>query len=93
MLYRPPVTEMVAEVLIPDTVMVLEVIVVLRATSFWSVKLNASGVVSAASVVEVKVSETPPMVNTVSTAVKKFAELVCCTLTVSPLLTVPSALV
>ena len=77
--------------LIPDTVMVLEVNVVLRPTLLWSTKLNASGTVSdAARVVEVNVSETPPMVSTVLTAVEKFEELVCCTRTILPSFTVPA---
>ena len=53
--------------------MVFEVNEVLSATSVWSTKLNASGALGkasdAASVVVMKVSETPPMVSTVYTEV------------------------
>ena len=46
-----------------------------------------------ARVVLLNVSETPPIVSTVSTLVAKLAEAVCCTLTLSPLFTVPATVV
>ena len=54
--------EMGVAELIPDTVMALDVVTVLRATPVWSVKVNGSGVVSS-RVVTLKVSDTPPMVR------------------------------
>ena len=62
MAYVPPVMEIAAAALIPDTVIVLDVTTVLRGTSVWSVNVNGSGTVSA-SVVTLNVSDTQPMVS------------------------------
>src|SRR3990167_4806654 len=81
---------MAAAELIPATVMVFDVIGVFNATSVWSVNTNAFGVVSAASVVTLNVSDMPPIVSTASVLVLKLADDVCCTLTILPLFTVPA---
>lgn len=51
-------------VLIPETVTELDVTAVLSKPVVTVVKLNASGVVSANTVVTEKIPVTPPMVNT-----------------------------
>ena len=51
--------------LMPDTLIKLDSSIALKPTSVWAVKLKASGVVSAASVVELNCAETPPMVSVV----------------------------
>jgi len=53
--------------------------------------VNGSGVVSAAIVVTLKVSLTPPMVSVASVVVEKLFAEVCRTLTESPLSTLPTA--
>ena len=68
--YVPPVMEIAVAASIPDTVMELEVVTVLRATPVWSVNVNASGVVSAALVVTLNVSNTPPIVSVASVFVE-----------------------
>ena len=93
MAYSPPVTEIAAAAVIPATVIAFEVITLDIATSVWSVKENASGAVSSASVVLVKVSLTPPMVSTVLVAVEKLPLEVWRTVTVLPFSTVPASLV
>ena len=47
--YSPPATVIGAPVLMPVTVMLFEVMTVLRSTSVCAVKLKGSGVVSAAA--------------------------------------------
>jgi hypothetical protein len=62
--YVPPAMEMVVGVSIPDTVMVFDVMTVLKATPALEVKVKVLGVVSGpASVVKLNVSDTPPMVS------------------------------
>jgi hypothetical protein len=87
------VTLMMAGALMPLTVMVLEVTTVLSATSVCGVKLKGSGVVSAVTVVLVKVSLTPPMVSVVWVAVLKDAAEVWRTLKVCPLVMVLATVV
>jgi hypothetical protein len=43
--YSPPIMDICAAVLIPRTVMLLEVTTVFRGTLVWAVKLKASGIV------------------------------------------------
>ena len=73
MLYVPPdiLTDVAA--LMPVIVTVFDVCVALLATPFVSEKENASGVTSdgSASVVDVNVSDTPPDVRVVLTAVNR----------------------
>ena len=83
-------TEIAAAVLMPATVIALEVITAPRAALVTSVNVKAFGVASAATVVLVNVSDTPPMVRTVLVAVAKLAEAVCRTQTVWPLAMVPA---
>lgn len=85
--YEPPEMLIAVAALIPETVIVFEVIAVFNATFVWSVKLNAFGVVSepvAASVVTLNVSFTPPMVRTTSFFVLFVVADVTRTLTVAP---------
>jgi len=89
LLYVPPLTDTVVEVFNPATVISFEVWVALRATFETSVKVKEFGVVSAARVVEVKVSDPEPTVRVVFTLVLNEAEEVCLTLNVSPLTAVP----
>ena len=77
----------------PFTMMAAEVISALFAVSVWLGKLKASGVVSCAAVVVVKMSFLSPTVSVVSTAVEKLAEEVCRTQTVCVLLMLPAAVV
>jgi hypothetical protein len=67
-----------------------DVIAAARGTPVWGGKLKLSGVVSA-TVVLVKVSETPPTVRTVLVAVPPVAAEVWRTQTVSPGDAVPAA--
>jgi hypothetical protein len=92
-LYVPLLIDIDVAVFTPDTVIALDVTVELKATSFWSAKIKASGVVSgaAATVVLVNTSDTPPIVSVVLVAVLLLAELVCRTDTVCPFVTVPLA--
>ena len=61
-------------VLIPLTVIGLDVKTVLNAAFVCGVKLNGSGVVSAAKVVTLKAPFTPPMVSVAVVSVEKLAE-------------------
>lgn len=63
MLYSPFVTEISDGALVPQTVIPLEITRVLSAAFVTAVKLNASGVESAAAVVTLKVPLTPPIVT------------------------------
>lgn len=56
-------------------------------------KVNAFGVVSIASVVTLKVAETPPTVTVIVVVVEKLVDEVCRNRNVPPLLTVPALLV
>jgi hypothetical protein len=77
--------------LTPETVMISDNAVVFNATPVWSVKVNGSGVVSAASVVTLKVSLTPPTVSVALVVVAWELDAVSRTKAESPLLTVPDA--
>jgi hypothetical protein len=79
--YWPPVIVMGAPVLVPVIVTFADVTAVLSPTSVWSVKLKASGVLSAGTVVTEKVSDTPPTVRTVFVVVEPVAALGCRTVT------------
>ena len=73
--YDPPaLTLMGAAVLIPVMVTVLEVATVLNATSVCGMKLKASGVVSAGTVVTLKPPFTPPTVRVTVVVIAGFAE-------------------
>ncbi len=75
--YSPPVTDMEVGMLIPVIVTALDVCCVDNGTSVTSVNAKASGMVSTTKVVELKVSDTPPMVTVVSTVVAEPPEEVC----------------
>ena len=89
--YAPPVTEIGAGALIPVIDTVSEVSKVLSGISVCGVKLNASGVVSAARVVTSKSADIPSMVSVAVVVVEKFADDVCSTITESPFTTVPGS--
>ena len=72
--YSPPLTEIAVGASTPDTVIALDTMTVLRATSVWAVKLKAPGVVSAARVVTLNPAETPPIVSVAVVVVEKLAE-------------------
>ena len=78
-----PVMLMGLAVLMPATVMLLEVATALKATPVWAVKVNALGVLSAASVVTSNAPATPPMVSVAVVSVAGVALDVCRTVTVS----------
>ena len=61
--YLPPVILMGVAVLIPETVIAVELTVALTAAPVTAVKLNAFGVLSGSSVVTLKVCATPPTVK------------------------------
>ena len=84
-----PLTDTAVASLIPVRVRVLAVVSVLRATSLWSVKLKASGVVSCARVVTAQVSLTPPTVTVAERVALKSAALVRRTARVWPGVSVP----
>lgn len=88
-------TDIAAAALIPLTVMLFEVTTVFSSASGWSVKVNGSGVVSAAAafVVTLKVSLTPPMFSVAEVMAELLGDEATCTVTACPLLTVPLLLV
>ena len=95
--YVPPVIAMFVAVLMPDTIMEFDSIIVFNVTPVRSVKVNWTGVVSGGGgevhVVTLKVLETPPMVRVAFVVVEMLADEANRTATVSLLLTVPLALV
>ena len=87
----PPLIEIGLAVLMPATVIWLDSVRVLKSTPVWSVKVKALGVESTpgAAVVTVNTLDTPPMLRVAETAVELLAEDWRCTVTVSPLFTLP----
>ena len=82
--YSPPTTDTGAAPLMPVIATAPEAITADGATSAWSAKENASGVVSAGTVVLVNVPMMPPTLSVVTVLVPGLAELVCRTQTMEP---------
>ncbi len=90
--YSPLLMLMAAVLLIPDTLMLLEVVTLLRA-AVTSIKLKASGVVSCAAVVTLNAADMPKMVKLAALDVLKLPEESSETVTVWLLLTTPFSVV
>jgi len=80
--YFPPVMLIGATVLIPEIVIAVEVTFALNAAPVTAVKLNASGVVSANTVVTVNACDIPPTVSTAWFVAPSVADAVRLTTTV-----------
>jgi len=91
--YSPPLAETETGPVMPVIVTMFDCCTLLAAAPVTSVKAKAAGVMSCATVVLVKVSDTLPIVRVVLVAVANDAEAVCCSCTVWPSSTVPAAVV
>ena len=92
-LNSPPLMLTGTVVLIPAMATVFDCTDVDIPALVWAIKLNASGVVSAAMVVTSKLTEKVPTVTTAEVVVLNCAEANCCSVNVSPFFNVPAALV
>ena len=86
-----PLTEIAVAELMPETVIVFEVMVFFVFTFVWSTKLNGSAQMSRGWVVTLNVPETPPMISVAVTIVEKLPDEVSLIWTVCPLVIVPAA--